>query len=60
MSTPKPTGRPKKPDPLVKPMHLRLSVSQDAYVAEKAEAWGVRRQDAVRHIIAEHMHTEEQ
>ncbi len=41
-------------------MHLRLSVSQDCYVRGLAEQWGVRKQDAVRHIIAEHMHTEEQ
>ncbi len=52
--------RPAVRERLCKPMHLRLSVSQDCYVRGLAEHWGVRKQDAVRHIIAEHMHTEEQ
>lgn len=51
----RPVGKPKSDDPLVKPMHLRLTVASEAHIREMARVWGMKRQDAVRRIVKMHM-----
>lgn len=56
--TPRPGGGwPIREEPLVKPMHLRLTERSQAHVSRMASFWLITRPEAVRRIIEEHMST---